>query len=332
MANGTGAGLSATRQWLKSQRVAVLKGGWSRERPISLKTGAAVEASFRRLGVPVGTIDVKRDVLDQLRRHRVSFAFLALHGAFGEDGRIQSALELLGIGYTGCGPVPSALAMDKVASKRHFAAARVPTPDWILGTRADFEKSPSGLITKVDRWRRGRTVFVKPYDQGSAIGVNRVARRSELANALRACFRISSGALVERFIGGRELTVGIVGDQALPVIEIVPAHSFYDFHSKYAKGGSRHLVPAPLTGRVTRQVQEASRAAFRAIGGEVYGRVDVILDRSGRPWVLEVNTIPGMTATSLLPDAARSAGLSFDELVLRIVDESRRARPSAGRR
>jgi D-alanine-D-alanine ligase len=319
------AGARATLGRLKGKRVAVLKGGWSRERSVSLRTGAAVEAALRKLGVSVLSVDVDRNVLLRLSRLRPDLAFIALHGAFGEDGRVQSGLEILGIPYTGSGPTASALAMDKAASKRLFEHAGVPTPAWALVDKADR----SAGLDRAARLLRGGAVFVKPYDQGSAIGASRADTRAALSRAVDACLKISSCALVERFISGRELTVGILGPTALPVVEIVPEHAFYDYHSKYAKGGSRHLVPAPLPAAAARRAQKLALAAYRSLGCSAYARVDVLLDKRGNPWVLEVNTIPGMTATSLLPDAARAAGFSFEELVLEIIRHSLRERTKA---
>lgn len=321
------AAARATLRTLKGKRVAVLKGGWSRERAVSLRTGAAVEAALRKLGIAVVPIDVDRNVLVRLSRLRPDLAFIALHGAFGEDGRIQSGLEIVGIPYTGSGPTASALAMDKAASKRIFENAAIPTPEWALVERAD---RASGLA-RADQLRRRGPVFVKPYDQGSAIGASRADSRAALARAVDACLKISSCALVERFIEGRELTVGVLGPEALPVVEIVPEHAFYDYHSKYAKGGSRHLVPALIGAVATKRAQKLALAAYRSLGCSAYGRVDVLMDPRGRQWILEVNTIPGMTATSLLPDAARAAGLSFEELVLKIIQYSTNSR-RVGRR
>src|SRR5581483_406018 len=180
----------------------------------------------------------------------------------------------------------------------------VPTPPWVCVDK----KSDIG---KVARAVASYPVFVKPADQGSAIGAGPAANAAALSKMLQACFAISERALIEQMIDGRELTVGILGEKALPVIEIKPAHAFYDFHSKYAPGGSVHVTPAPLSSAKTKQVQRVALRAFKALGCSVYGRVDVMLSRSGRPFVLEVNTIPGMTATSLLPDAARADGMSF---------------------
>lgn len=303
---------SSLLRWLRSHRVAVLKGGWSSERSISLKTGHAVEESFKRLKVKAVGIDVTPSIADELIHRKIKFCFLALHGPFGEDGRLQGLLDVMKIPYTGCGVMASALAMDKHQSKKAFVSDGVLTAPWVTLFRGEATDRVKPLF------RKG-PLFVKPVDQGSAIGVSRVDSIRMLPAALRLCFKSSTGALVEQLIEGRELTVGILGTTALPVVEIIPQHRFYDFHSKYAAGGSRHLTPAPLTVSQTNAAQQVALAAFRSLGCSVYGRVDIMMDKQGRMNVLEVNTIPGMTSTSLLPDAARAAGYSFDDLVLKII-------------
>lgn len=317
---------SSTLRWLKSKRVAVLKGGWSSERSISLKTGEAVEKSFRRLGIhPLG-IDVQPNILHVIKKKRIQFCFIALHGPFGEDGRIQSCLEVIGIPFTGSGSVASGLAMDKHLSKQLFNKMRVPTPPGLTIFKQDFRRDRDGAFQKVKSLLKGSALFVKPVDQGSAIGVSRVTRPAEISAALKKCFAISAGALVEKLIVGRELTVGILGSLPLPVTEIVSKHDFYDFYSKYAQGGSRHITPAPISARAARRTQEIALKAFRALGCSVYGRVDLMMKSEKKQYVLEVNTIPGMTNTSLLPEAANSAGINFDELVLDIVSLSLKER------
>lgn len=305
-------------QWLRHHRVAVLKGGWSKERAISLKTGQAVEAALRRLKIPVIGIDVRPDIAVTLIKKKIQFCFIALHGPFGEDGRLQASLDALKIPYTGSGALASAIAMDKDLSKRSFSAAGVATAPWVTVYRKGKFQIQNSKFKILNLLKQG-PVFIKPVDQGSAIGVSRVTSAAQLQKALNACFRVSHGALVERLIEGREFTVGILGRRPLPVVEIIPKHNFYDFHSKYAKGGSKHLVPAALTMKQTKTVQQLALKAFQALECTVYGRVDLMMDKKERFFVLEVNTIPGMTSTSLLPDAARAAGLSFDDLVLEIV-------------
>lgn len=303
--------MNKTLGWLKNHRIAVLKGGWSRERPISLLTGAAVEKAFAVMGVKTLNIDVRRDIASRLAKIRPDFCFIALHGTFGEDGQVQSLLERMKIRYTGSGPLGSSLAMDKNISKRLFIDHNVPTAPWIL-----LEKHQS--VDPVYAWLKKSALFVKPVDQGSAIGATRVDRPAQLPRALKASFRVSGRAMIEKFIPGREVTVGILGNKPLPVVEIIPKHAFYDFHSKYAAGGSRHVAPAKLPAALSKKIQRVAVEAFKALRCRIYGRVDLLIAKNNDLFVLEVNTIPGMTATSLLPDAARVAGLSFNDLVLRI--------------
>ncbi|MCG3205924.1 MAG: D-alanine--D-alanine ligase B [Elusimicrobia bacterium] len=305
--------------WLKKHRVAVLKGGWSRERPISLKTGQAVEEGLKRLGIWGQGIDVQHNIEKILRQKKIQFCFIALHGTYGEDGGIQALLQSMKIPFTGCDSLASAVAMDKNISKRLFIDHYVPTAPWMV-------LSKNQPLTAVKAWLKKTPLFVKPVDQGSALGASRVNTPPQLIRALKNCFRFSDRALVEKLIQGRELTVGILGKKLLPVVEIIPEHGFYDFHSKYAAGGSRHLVPAPLPKKVALQAQNLAYEAFRSLRCSVYGRVDLLLDKAGIFFVLEVNTIPGMTPTSLLPDAAQAAGISFDQLILRICDLSLKAR------
>ncbi len=306
-------------RWLQARRIAVLKGGSSSEREISLKTGAAVLQAFKRLGIRAVGIDVQSNLPEVLRKKRIQFCFNALHGTNGEDGRVQGCLDVMGLPYTGEGVFASAVAMDKHLSKTLFKKNGVPTAPWMLVHRLDYLRSKKEVLAAVRRFMTRGPLFIKPNDQGSAIGVSKVERPREIDKALKACFALSSGAMVERFVTGRELTVGILGECVLPVIEIIPQHSFYDFHSKYAKGGSKHIVPAPLSRMMSMRAQVLALKAFQAIPCSVYGRVDLLLQPNGQMKVLEVNTIPGMTTTSLLPDAAKAAGMDFDKLVLEII-------------
>lgn len=297
----------------RRRRIAVLLGGRSSERSISLRTGAAVLASLRRQQCRAVAVDAGGDLVPQLRRHRINLAFIALHGPGGEDGVVQGLLEWMGIPYTGSGVLASAIAMDKSASKTMFASAGLPVARGI-------EVSPE----TTDAGRRiGLPAVVKPVSQGSALGVSIVRRASEWAAAFRTAFRYEPRALVEERLDGPEITVGVLGRQVLPVIEIVPVKGrFYDFQSKYAQGGSRHILPARLSPAVTRRAQDYALRACQAIGTRGAARVDLIVDRRRGPVLLEVNTIPGMTPTSLLPEAARAAGLDFDALVGRIAELS----------
>jgi D-alanine-D-alanine ligase len=212
--------------------------------------------------------------------------------------------------------------MNKDVSTKLFARGGIPTSPWRTVARDDWARNRAEAMRGLAKLLGEGPLFIKPVDQGSAIGVSRVDRASQLEEAMGACFKISGGALAELFVEGRELTVGILGADALPVIEIIPRRGFYDFHAKYAPGGSRHIVPAELSERTHLSVQRVALRAFNALHCSVYGRVDAILRADGRVSVLEVNTIPGMTATSLLPESARAAGLDFDRLVLAIVRHS----------
>jgi D-alanine-D-alanine ligase len=295
------------------RRIAVLCGGKSAEREVSLKTGADVTAALERRGHDAVEVDVAVDLIPQLQRLDPQAVFVALHGRWGEDGTVQGLLEMLGMPYTGSGVLASALAMDKALSKVVFRAAGVPTPDFQrLGPPVDAE---SVVLAP--------PLVIKPNCEGSTVGVSVVRDRGELAGALSTAFGHGPDALAEAFVEGREVTVGVLDDVPLPVVEIVPDSGFYDYESKYTPGRTSYLCPAPLEPELMRRVTEVGLAANRALGCSGASRVDLIIDGTGTPWVLEVNTIPGMTPTSLLPKAAAAAGLEFDELVERIVDGAR---------
>jgi D-alanine-D-alanine ligase len=243
--------------------------------------------------------------------------YLALHGPGGEDGKMQGYLETLKLPYTGSGVLASALAMDKIVSKRLFQAAGLATPAW-LAAQKPGSPDLAGRVRKM-----GFPVVVKPACQGSALGVSIVRRPAELAAALRKAFALDSDVLIEKFVSGPEITVGILGHQTLPIIEIVPTdRSFYDFHAKYAPGGSRHLLPARISERAAERARELSLAACRVLNTRAVARVDLMVDSHDQPQLLEVNTIPGMTETSLLPDAAAAVGIDFDQLVFKIMEYS----------
>ncbi len=290
---------------MKPTNLAVLKGGPSAEREVSLRTGAAAAAALRERGYRVEEVDVTGR--DFTLPPGVEFVFISLHGTFGEDGEVQAYLEKHDFPYTGSGVVASRTAFDKEASKEIFRAQGIPTPEGV--TVAKGEPLPDLQPPLV----------VKPVCEGSTIGLSLVFEAKELAPALELAFEYGERAIVERFIKGKELTVTILGDEALPVIEIVPKKGFYDYTNKYTPGMTDYLCPAPLDPAVTAQVQDYALRAHRALGCEVYSRVDVMLDEQNRPWVLEVNTIPGMTATSLVPKAAAAAGISFPDLCERIL-------------
>ena len=292
---------------LKGKKVAVLLGGPGPEREVSLRSGAAVARALRTLGAVVQEIDVKD--LNLSLPEPIDLAYNMIHGTFGEDGQIQEILERQGIPYTGEGVAGSQLAFDKILSKRAFDEHGVPTGRWHViaaGQRPSFEVP----------------FVVKSPRQGSSVGVHIIKDSADLDPALEDCFRFGEAVIVEEFFSGRELTVGILGDVALPVIEIVPREGFYDYQHKYTQGASEYFVPAPIGDEATQAVQYAALAAKRALGLEIYSRVDVILASDGRLNVLEINTIPGMTETSLLPKAAAAAGLDFPTLCERIASLS----------
>jgi len=308
----------ATQQMNKAV-VGVLMGGRSAEREVSLRTGAAILAALRRLGRRAVGIDAGPDLPRQLARKKVDVAFIALHGRGGEDGTVQGLLECLGIPYTGSGVLASALAMDKKHSKWVFRAHGLATPDFEVMTR--------GVQGAWPLERLEPPVVVKPICEGSSVGVSVVRTRGALARALKMAFRYDPEALVETYVPGRDLTVGVLDDLALAVVEMRPRGGFYGYDSKYNKGKTEYLVPAPLTARQAGRTRELALAAHRALGCRGASRVDFRLDERGRPQLIEVNTIPGMTATSLLPKSAEAVGIGFDELVARILAASQRDSP-----
>jgi D-alanine-D-alanine ligase len=292
-------------------RVGVLMGGRSAERDVSLRSGEAVLGALRRRGFDAVGIDVDASVVERLGRERVTLAFIALHGRYGEDGTIQGLLEILGIPYTGSGVLASALGMDKLISRTLFAAAGLPVPRYVLVTDPKTVSLPFAF-----------PVVVKPNSEGSSVGVSLVPSAAELPAALGDAFQYDQRVLIEAYIAGKEVQIGILGDRALGAIEIRSKTAFYDYTAKYTPGMSEHIFPATLPPEVMRRTLEVGLAAFRALRASGYGRVDCLVDETGTPYVLEVNTLPGLTETSLLPDIAKGVGLSFDDLVVAIVREA----------
>ncbi len=287
--------------------VVVLEGGPSHEREVSLRSGRAVTGALQELGYPVEEIDLKE--ADVLLPEGAEMVFLCLHGTFGEDGQVQRLLLRRGIPFTGSGADASERAFDKSWSKEIFRKAGVPTPDWSLARSADKLPLPLPFV-------------VKPARQGSSIGVSRVFEAQDYPEAFARATVEDHLVVAEAYVQGRELTVGILGEELLPIVEIRPKAGFYDYRNKYTSGASEYLCPAPLPADRARAVAEAARAAYRALGCTVYGRVDLLLDEAGNPWVLEVNTIPGMTETSLFPKAAQGAGIAFPQLCERVLQLS----------
>ena len=292
-------------------KVAVLMGGKSAEREISLMSGNAVLAALQRQGVDAHGLDVGDDVLAIIERGDFDRVFIVLHGRGGEDGTIQGALELLGLPYTGSGVLASALGMDKWRSKLAWQAAGLPVPDYaLLDATTDFAEVEARL---------GLPLFVKPANEGSSIGVTKVKQPGQLRAAWENAARYDRLVLAERFIGGGEYTVPVLAGEALPVIRIVPATEFYDYEAKYFRDDTRYLCPCGLGPDKERELQALAMRAFAVLGGHGWGRIDILLDSSDRPYVLEANTVPGMTSHSLVPMAAKQAGIEFDTLCVQIL-------------
>ena len=298
---------------LKQKTIGVLMGGLSPEREVSLTSGKAIFDAIQSKGLNVQMIDVDHNIGATLADRKIDLACIALHGTWGEDGTIQGILEYLKIPYTGSGVLGSAIAYNKVVSKEIFMERGIPT-------------APYQVITSEDRGRVKRTlelpVVVKPADQGSSIGVSIVQTESQWETALDEAFEVSEEILIEQFIEGKLLAVGMNGPLPMPIVEIVPKSGFYDYEAKYTEGKTNYVCPAQLTSKEAQQCRDASVRVFKALKGRGFPRVDLILDQ-GTPYALEMNTIPGMTPTSLLPMAARQAGLEFDDLVIEILKRAR---------
>ncbi|MGD0060539.1 MAG: D-alanine--D-alanine ligase [Verrucomicrobiia bacterium] len=294
---------------MKKLKIAVLMGGPSAEREVSLRSGTAVANALTVTGAKVVPMDIQ-DATFTIPAD-VDVAFLVLHGTFGEDGALQRILEGRGIAYTGSGPAASALAFDKVAAKQSFLDAGIPTPA--------YEAFENAQPIRPRLARLGFPVVVKPSRQGSSVGISIVHQEAGLLEAYQVAGRYDSRLLVEQFIAGRELTVGILDGRALPVVEIRPKHDFFTYEAKYTKGETDYLVPAAVDKNVEYQAKTLALRAHDCLGCRDYSRVDLMLSQNGELFVLEVNTIPGFTETSLLPKAARASGIEFPDLCARLV-------------
>lgn len=304
-------------------KVAVLKGGRSLERGVSLRSGARVEDALDRLGHEVLALDTGPDLVARLRDETPDLAFVALHGDDGEDGTAQELLEILGIAYTGPGVAACARCMDKVIAKRGLVDAGIPTPDWVAFNETAFrELGAADALPQIGE-RLGFPLVVKPTSGGSALGV-RVAREAgEVPGALVSAFSYGDRVLLEQYIDGRELAVSVLGEEPLPIVEAIPHESdVYDFEARYEIGRTSFVCPAELEPAATEAVTEIAVAAYRALGCAGFSRVDLMLGADG-PQVLEVNAVPGLTDTSLFPQAAEAAGLSFERTVERILELAR---------
>ncbi len=286
-------------------------GGLSAEREVSLRTGEAVLQSLKRLGYSAFAIDAGRDLPSRLIWQQASKVFIALHGRYGEDGTVQGLLEIMQLPYTGSGVLASSVAMDKVVTKKLLVYHNQPTPAFAICTAADLE---SGSLVDFPPL----PVVVKPAREGSTIGISLVRKEEELQAALEEALRHDDLVLVEQFIDGREVTVGVLDGEALPIIEVVPESGFYDYQAKYTAGRTEYLLPAPLEEKLYADLQRAAVEVFNILGCSGAARIDFMI-RDDEFFCLEANTIPGMTETSLLPKAAAAAGISFDQLVERIL-------------
>ena len=306
-------------------RVAVLKGGRSLERQVSLKSGARVEDALERLGHEVLPVDVGADVVERLTAGRPDLAFVALHGRDGEDGTVQELLEVMGIPYTGSGISACIRASDKVLAKHAMLDAAIPTPDFFAFSETAFRELGAAQALPAIEDRLRFPIVVKPAGQGSALGIKFARTAADVPGALVAAFSYDRKVLLERHIAGRDLAVSIIEDQgvprALPIVEAVPMQEdFYDFEARYEIGRTRFVCPAELSERLDTLAGETGLEVYRLLGCSGFARVDLMLEReTDSLQVLELNTIPGLTETSLLPQAADAAGIGFDELIERIL-------------
>jgi D-alanine-D-alanine ligase len=312
---------------MSSRRVAVLKGGPSLERQVSLRSGARVEDALDKLGHEVVPIDVGSDLVERLRESNADVAFVALHGRGGEDGTVQEILEIVGMPYTGSSVLACIRTMDKVLTKHLLVRKGLPTPDFFAFNEMAFKEFGAAEALPAIEDRLGFPIVVKPATQGSALGIEFAGTPEDVPQALIAAFSYDDKVLLERYIEGRELAVSLLereGDvQALPIVEALPKEEyFYDFDARYEIGKTQFVCPADLPQELSRQAQEVAVAVYRLLGCYGFARVDMILSKEGELQVLEGQAIPGLTETSLLPQAAEAAGMSFEALVDQLVEQA----------
>jgi D-alanine-D-alanine ligase len=315
-------------------RVAVLKGGSSLERQVSLRSGARVEDALERLGHEVLPIDVGADLIDQLRSSRPDAAFVAMHGRDGEDGTVQELLEILGIPYTGSGVLACTRSMDKVLTKHLLLEAGLPTPEFFSFNETAFERLGAGQTLPAIEERLDFPIVVKPARGGSALGIKFARDADDVPGALVNAFSYDDRVLLERHVTGRDLAVSVVADTVLPIVEAVPVEEdFYDFEARYEIGRTRFVCPAELRADATSRASAIALAVHKLLGCFGFSRVDLMLEESsGDLYVLEANAIPGLTETSLLPQAADAAGVGFDSVVARVLELAfERTAPAAAR-
>lgn len=292
-------------------KVAVLMGGRSAEREISLQSGNAVLSALQRNGVDAHGIDVNEKIVAQLDNEKFDRVFIMLHGRGGEDGTIQGVLEMMAIPYTGSGVMASSIAMDKLKTKQIWLAMGLPTPEFsILESEEDCEKALETL---------GLPLIVKPVLEGSSIGMSKVDKAEEMEAAWKTAAQCGGTVIAERWIVGSEYTAAVLDDQVLPMIKLETPHRFYDYDAKYQANDTQYICPCGLSSEREAEFAGLIKQAFQAVNAQAWGRVDFMVDRDGKPWLIEINTVPGMTGHSLVPMAAKQAGMSFDELVIKIL-------------
>ena len=302
-----------------TDKIAVLLGGSSAEREVSLNSGAAVLAGLREGGVDAYPVDPKDVDVAQLKSMGFQKVFIALHGRGGEDGTLQGMLELLGLPYTGSGVMASAISMDKLRSKLLWQGAGLPVAPWVAITRTEFEKGLSDEVVKQIS-ALGLPLIVKPSREGSSVGMSKVVAENSVENALKLAFQHDDEVLVEKWLSGPEFTVAILGEEILPSIRIQPAGTFYDYEAKYLSDETQYFCPSGLEAEQESILKSLVQKAWTTLGCKGWGRIDVMLDDDGQFYLLEANTSPGMTSHSLVPMAARQAGMSFSQLVVRILE------------
>ncbi|SFG45673.1 D-alanine-D-alanine ligase [Desulfotomaculum arcticum] len=302
-------------------KIGVLCGGLSAEREVSLKTGEAIYKALLKNKYNAVKIDVDKNIAENLKINNIELAFVALHGKYGEDGTIQGLLEILGIPYTGSDVLASATAINKIATKKVMAYEGIPTPGYFAVSRWEYTNNPGSIASQIEKL--GLPVVVKAATQGSTIGISFVNTKEQISNAFEDAFKYDDNVLVEKMIDGIEITASVLGNespQALPLIEIVSATGIYDYKAKYTVGLSDHIIPPRINNELQEKIKTLAIRTYQAVGCRGLARVDFMVDASGKAYALEVNTIPGMTETSLFPDAAKAAGISFEALVKKLVD------------
>lgn len=310
---------------LANYKIGVLYGGESNEREVSLKSGDAVYEAIKKEGLNVSKIDVHRDIMKVLEEEKIELAFLALHGGWGEDGTIQAICKLIGIPYTGPDILGSALALDKVVTKKILESEGIPTPPYMVISKKDADNKEyfESFIQQIKN-KLGLPVILKPALEGSSVGLKVVRETEILQKSIEKCLHYGKVLLIEKYLTVTEVTVGILGFEddleALPVVEIIPKSGIYDFKSKYTPGATEYIVPARLPKEIYKEVQEVALRTFKILNLEIISRIDVLIEENKNIYVTEVNTSPGMTSTSLYPKAALSAGYEFSKLIIRILE------------